>query len=156
MSEKKKWFDSRKIPVQLPEPILSVSCVTEEEVRELGDALAALRGSPRASTQILGYLAALPPANRLAVNLGAFFNLLAARNVRSVIPDGLTQRELQALIALQSHAIPAKLRETAQGLLNVYERYSMLAAVGRMFREERARPWEVGIVRTTTAASRNT
>ena len=73
--------------------------------------------------------------------------LLAEREVRSVIPDGLTERERRALIVLQARNIPRQVLETAQGLLNVYERYQLLAAVGGMFRVERARPWEKSRVR---------
>jgi hypothetical protein len=87
------------------------------------------------------------PEKRLATNLKTLLVLLAENNIRSVIPDGLTEAELSALIVLQTHDVPPALRETAQGLLNVYERFMLLGSVGRMFRKEKARPWEDNLVR---------
>lgn len=146
MVEKKKWFDQRK-NLQLPEPLVAVFCVTEAEVQGL---LTHLQQGPAdqadKTSRLFRRLAQKTPARRLASNLRALMRLLATETVYSVIPDGLTRTELEALIVLQTRQFPLRLQETAQGLLNVYERCVLLAAVGRMFRLERNRHWEIDLV----------
>lgn len=132
----RKWFDSK--PLYLPEPILNAAPVTVEAAEELLSVLIQARGPKAAKTfMLMSRLSAMAPAQRLEHNLKTLLHLVANNNVRSVIPDGLTPDELQALIVLQTYDIPASVKETSQGLLHVNERYQLLAAVGRMFREAR-------------------
>lgn len=141
MSEKRKWFDPA--PLQLPAPILLVSKVTREDGVELLGALSRLRGGD--ALRALGLFSKrfdMVPAQRLAVNLKTLLDRLAKEPVHSVIPDGLTDNERKALIVLQVKQVPPQLQEVAQGLLNIYERYLFLAAVGPMFRTERKRSWQ--------------
>jgi hypothetical protein len=148
-------------PLSLPSPIMNVSDVTEEAAGKLLMYIRS-RYSNKAGAEadrhrinahhIFCGRASMPPARRLAVNLKAMLNVLADKNVQSVIPDGLTGEELEALIWLQTRNIGSDMRETAQGLLNVYERYQLLASLSLPFRKERKRVWNVELVKAERSA----
>lgn len=143
MSEKSKWF--RPGIAHLPDPITSVYEVSEDEARELVETLGRIRGGTSATRayNVFSRLVRMKPVERLSHNLKAFIDLLSKDNVSSVISDGLTKGERDALIAVHTNPGLYHLGEIAQALLNVYERYQLLAALGKIYRQERVKTWLV-------------
>lgn len=76
--------------------------------------------------------ARLRPRHRLAVNLKTALALTAVREIRNSIPDLLDAGELAALVELE--AAPEWLRDTAQSLLDLHDRWDLVKAVSRKFR----------------------
>jgi len=93
--------------------------------------------------RLLTSLGRQQPARRLARNLSTVLQRLADGATGSVIPEGITDRELKALVELQRVNVSWEMRAVAQGLLNLHERQQLLQSASVMFREERARPWDL-------------
>ena len=144
MPEKNKWFDPK--PVQLPviTPILTVS--QEFTAQGLQEFLHALETGKHlgAAGELFRTLSLLPPAYRLCRNLKVLVSLMGDGEVESVILDGLSKGERNALYCLERSNCDPQIREAAQSLLNVYERYQLMQSLGPAFRQARRKKHYAG------------
>jgi len=62
---------------------------------------------------------------------------LVTRDVDSVIRDTLREDEKAAVVLLEEMQLEVELRETAQILLNISERYELVVTWGRAFQDLR-------------------
>lgn len=147
MSEKRKWFDSRKAEIRYyPVRLASASNVSAAQCLHFMNALNSLYERKRVPADVhelfIG-LGMMQPVHRLSRNLASLIRILGKRPVGSIIREGLTDLEYQALVHLERLNMPADMKATAQGLLNVYERSQVAEVARRFFEEERCRCWEV-------------
>jgi hypothetical protein len=91
----------------------------------------------RAEWVALDRLLCMPAALRLRFNLAKFMSLLAQREVRSVLQDGLDEVEYSVLYKAQS--MDVGVRRAVHTLLNIPERDAFLRGWQRSFRVYRTR-----------------
>ncbi len=146
MSEKRKWFDSSSTSCGEDVVLHSAASVSAASCREFLALCEYLFERKRISDKTYRLLTSLgrqQPARRLARNLSIVLQRLADGAVGSVIPAGITSRERKALVEFQRVHVSWEMRAVAQGLLNLHERQQLLQSASIMFREERARPWDM-------------
>lgn len=80
-------------------------------------------------------IATFEPDLRLAVNLKTFLGLMVFHEVTNILHDGLSSEERNLLIELDLRGLTTLSRETAHGLLNVHERWTLLKRMSEIFRK---------------------
>jgi phenylpyruvate tautomerase PptA (4-oxalocrotonate tautomerase family) len=135
----KKWFDP--LPGQmrkpsLPYPIGRLDQISTERVQRLLTRLCQCRRAS-AAKELFSKLADMLPAARLSRNLKEALTALVTRDVDSVIRDTLREDEKAAVVLLEEMQLEVELRETAQILLNISERYELVVTWGRAFQDLR-------------------
>lgn len=110
--------------------------VTQDELRDLGKVCREHNVSEK-TRFALARLASYPPPIRLTVNLKTLLGLLVKgdRPKFNVLNDGLLPDEYAALVELDMKGLPSHSREIAHGLFNVHERWFLMRAMRRLFRE---------------------
>jgi hypothetical protein len=120
----------------VPDKVWSRSFPRGEEIRELIEELER-RGASLTTKNIFKTLACLRPDLRLAVNLKNLLGMNVLHEVENVLAEGLGPGEREALIELDKLDMPLRLKEVAHGLLSVHERWMLIKAMGRAFKEAR-------------------
>jgi len=87
-----------------------------------------------AARVLFAKLAIMKPRVRLAVNLKTLIGLMVSSGVSNILTEGLTPQEHSALVELDLRGLSLSSRETAHGLLNIHERWSVSKALRRVFR----------------------
>tara|TARA_Y100000310_G_scaffold336041_1_gene419579 strand:+ start:1034 stop:1477 length:444 start_codon:yes stop_codon:yes gene_type:complete len=134
MPQKNKWF--KRIVIPLPEIFSMTEIVSEEMATGFFKALGAAKlGEPVTSLLHARYLMA--PDVRLAVNIKALVSQLIAKhkNVHSVIPDGLTDKEHDALVLIAERGVDPITNAIAHSLFNIEERNAALLVLRPLFDE---------------------
>jgi hypothetical protein len=134
MPQKNKWF--KRIAIPLPDIFSMTGVVTEDMASGFFKALGATRlGEPIVSLLHSRYL--MTPEIRLSVNIKALVSQLVAKhkNVDSVIPDGLTDAEHDALVGIAERGIDPISNAIAHSLFNIEERNAALAVLKPLFNE---------------------
>lgn len=112
---------------------MSNSYPTKARIQELGVEMVEEKISK--STRLLfAKLAVLSPRVRLAVNLKTLIGLMVSSGVSNILTEGLTPLEHASLVELDLRGLSLSSRETAHGLLNIHERWSIAKALRRVFR----------------------
>lgn len=147
MSEKNKWYDSKRKrePEKWPE-VVATSSVTVRDAQEVmayAEKLYERKRIPLGSKQMMVQLCQLHPVDRLSRNLRTLLSLLAKGPVDNVIRDGLTGVEVLLLLDLEHAGASSELRARVQGLLNVNERQQLVYALSTTYRDERTRRWDL-------------
>lgn len=120
-------------PLLSPEKLTSNSYPTKERIQELG--IEMVREKISMPTRLLfAKLAVMKPRVRLAVNLKTLIGLMVSSGVSNILTEGLTPQEHSALVELDLRGLSLSSRETAHGLLNIHERWSVSKALRRVFR----------------------
>lgn len=133
MGEKSKWF---RPGARLPEvqPILVESVLTQTQLDEF---VAALKVLPKAYADcqyMFWSLVGLPAHTRLARNLKITIGLLRDGDGQLFNAD-----ELRVLGLLSRANLETAHKETAQAILNVYERYQLTQVLQPLFQRARLR-----------------
>lgn len=81
----------------------------------------------------LSTLAQMPPEYRLAKNLSEVLRQMAAKEVTSVLVNGLSDSENAALAALEQYGVPVELLGVAHALLNIREKQMLVSNACDMF-----------------------
>ena len=134
MPQNKKWF--KRIVIPLPEIFSMTEVVSEEMATNFFAALGRARvGEVTSSLFHARFL--MRPDVRLAVNIKALISQLITRhkNVHSVIPDGLTDAEFEALTDIAERGLDPITNAIAHSLLNVEERNATLSVLKPLFDE---------------------
>lgn len=132
-----KWFDKPRPQhgsLLLPEKSVAV---TDERLTEL---LSEIYGkvSPRAYG-VLVRLAKMLPAVRLTVNIKTTLDLLTAKNIETILVEGLTDDERNALIEIDKLGVSQSSRETAHSLMDLDERLAVVSALNTIYRNRRTK-----------------
>jgi hypothetical protein len=85
---------------------------------------------------MFGILVRTEPVLRLSVNLKHVLVESALGPVRNW-KEALAPEEREALLDLQEHGLSSEHMEVAHGLLNIHERWSVMKATAKAFREAR-------------------
>lgn len=84
-------------------------------------------------------LAQMPPEYRLAKNLSELLRQMAAKEVTSVLDNGISDSENATLAALEQYGIPVELLGVAHALLNIRERQMLVSSVCDFFYEHKTK-----------------
>jgi len=125
---------SAERPLIPPEQVRSNSYPSEQELKALGAELREF-GVSFSVRVMMAQLAARPPRVRLAANLKTVVSLMAKAPVYNILTEGLTPEEHAALVELDMRGLSIGARQTAHGLLNVHERWTMLRSLRRLFKQ---------------------
>ncbi len=87
-----------------------------------------------AALKLFSNLVDMPAAVRLSVNLRIVSTILSKGPVLDILRDGLTKVEKEALLRLETFLEEPEL-SVAHGLLNVHERWLMVRALSKQFRQ---------------------
>ena len=133
MSEKVKWFRPAS---KLPEvqPILVESVLTRTQLDAFMEALQRVPKTCDSGKYLFWSLAGLTNETRLARNLKITIGLLADGDEQL-----FNQDELKSLSVLSRANLETAHKETAQALLNVYERYQLVQVLQPLFCRARMR-----------------
>lgn len=139
MSEKRKWFDSRRGPTDwdLAPPLRYTTFVPAEQAEEFVNWCRG-RGKLEQAVGVFSPLAKMPSAVRLSRNLKQVFSVMATTDPEQVYST-LSAVEHRALGLLAAAGASTEHQEVAQLLLNVYERQQLLCTWQDVFRELRNR-----------------
>jgi len=134
MSEKTKWFNPVREADIVIKPISEGVDVDQADAKRLIDAIT---GSGHGPPAILLQMCGMRPHTRLVRNLKLTLSLMEMGQARISSPPGLTAREHEALIEVERMNLPADIKDIAQGLLNVYERFQLLHILEPRLRKAR-------------------
>jgi hypothetical protein len=130
MGERKKWFDAvgkheaPRLPV--PTPVVNTAAFMEEDYIAFRDWLA--ERSDLGLLPIFHPLIVMAPAERLKRNLAVTLKIICAKTIQTMLRDGVTEKERDALITLERARAPEFIRWAAYQLLNIEERYQFSLA----------------------------
>ena len=121
----------------IPSPILNMSRISQEDLGIFRDMLEANRHS---SSPLIGVawivfhnLLEMSPNERLVRNLQFVLAVMADGPIESIMQDGVSASEKEALVALERLGVTQAVKETAQALLNINERYQLSLALRKAF-----------------------
>ena len=142
MTEKNKWFDPKQKTSRLPVPTMmqDTSLVSPADCLRFLEQLEMLR-APEPVLKLFGSLATMPPHIRLSRNLKKVLDQLATTDGENFFRDGFSAEERQYLVSLQSRSV--EIREIAERLLNVSERYQLFLSTQSAFRRAKSFPWSL-------------
>lgn len=140
MSEKRKWFDPAPKPIPVVTPILSA--YPEMTTEERNVFVSAVIAAGIVNAKVITARAYMPPEHRLSYNLRTLFALMAEHDVESVILDGLDTNERDILYDLERKKCSDWIKEVAQSLFNISERYQAIRAFGPAFRANRRKRFD--------------
>jgi hypothetical protein len=109
---------------------------TPDEIRNLLNSLVDL-DAQQETKLILGSLAVISPAERLAQNMHVTMLIMCKRKVRDILKEGLSPPEAQALLELDRCGCSERDRITARSLMNVKERWIMAKCTAGLFNRNR-------------------
>jgi len=140
MTEKRKWFDPKCRAAPLPQPVrlANTSHVSEQDCCWFFEQLRGARAHEKIH-QAFWELACMPPGIRLARNLKKLLDCLANGPADNFMRDAFTEQERYDLIDLQP--LKAEVRDIAERLLNVAERYQLFLATKDVFQKAQATRW---------------
>lgn len=130
MSKPSKWFRARiRPPVALPAIVED----TTPTLDELADFLAMCEKFRTDKLDVLVKLAGMRLVHRLHRNCVVVINLLAEREIESVIPQGLLPNEQEALLFLARRGVSGDDQAIAQSLLHIQTRQQLVDTLKKSF-----------------------
>lgn len=130
---------------QLPEQLLAVSDVTQDECNKLMAMVKTYHERnqiPDSTRTMFNNLGTMEPTIRLTRNLKIILSILSTTPIQNVLWEGVLESERLALLDLEHVKAPVGLKATAQGLLNLNERMHLVESVKEVYRRARLRHWE--------------